>query len=79
VAADGTVLVDSAAEVDSFMLYDHVRFLLAELALSSTPVAEIVFTWILAVDNSHPEILREQVAELAALGVPVRFVIGACP
>lgn len=79
VAADGTVLVDSEDEVDSDLLDDHVRFVLAELARSGTPVAEIVFTWILALDNSHPEILREQVAGLAALGAPVRFVIGARP
>jgi hypothetical protein len=79
VAADGTVVVDSEDEVDSDLLDDHVRFLLDELARSGTPVADVVFRWILVLDNSHPEILREQVAGLAALGAPVRFVIGARP
>lgn len=79
VAADGTVIVDSEDKVDSFLLDDHVRFVLDELARSGTLVADVVFRWILALDNSHPEILREQVAGLAALGAPVRFVIGARP
>lgn len=79
VAADGSVVVDSEDEVESDLLDDHVRFVLAELARSGTPVADVVFRWILALDNSHPEILREQVAGLAALGAPVRFVIGARP
>jgi hypothetical protein len=79
VAADGTMIVDSAAEVGSILLADHVGFLLAELARSGTPVAEVVLTWILERDNSDPEIRCEQVVELAALGTPVRVVIGVRP
>jgi hypothetical protein len=76
-AADGTVVVDSEEEVESELLDDHVRFVLAEQARAGTPIAQVVFRWILERDDSNPEILREQVAGLAALGAPVRVIVGA--
>jgi hypothetical protein len=79
IAADGTVVVESEGEVDSVLLDDHVRFLIEEQARTGASIAQVVFRWILERDDSNPEILREQVVALAALGAPVRVIIGARP
>jgi hypothetical protein len=75
--ADGTVVSDSEEQVDSVLLDDHVRSLIEDHKRTGTSIAQVVFRWILERDDSNPEILREQVAALAALGAPVRVIVGA--